>query len=161
MRPCLQAVTHPLHTTEREDGRIQVTVTAPVTGWYPKAACQAPVKHSVLHWRWASAKRMLMSTHPGLAGQSQDVGTCLASLSSPAFSFSLPPSTGFLPAQGYGMQGEAEANQQSLSFVPFPWHTEGRKAAALLIGINTVTSHLLLPDEETGKQQIYPCSWRS
>lgn len=49
------------------------------------------------------------------------------------------------------MQGEAGANQQSLNFVPFPWHREGRKAAALLIGINTVTSHLLLPNEETGK----------
>lgn len=49
------------------------------------------------------------------------------------------------------MQGEAGANQQSLNFVPFPWQREGRKAAALLIGINTVTSHLLLPNEETGK----------
>lgn len=48
------------------------------------------------------------------------------------------------------MQGEAGANQQSLKFVPFPWHREGRKAAALLIGINKVTSRLLLPNEETG-----------
>lgn len=36
-----------------------------------------------------------------------------------------------------------------MNFVPFPWHREGRQAAALLIGINTVTSHLLLPNEET------------
>lgn len=49
------------------------------------------------------------------------------------------------------MQGEAGANQQSLNFVPFPWHREGRKAAALLIVINTVTSHLLLPNKETGE----------
>lgn len=49
------------------------------------------------------------------------------------------------------MQGEAGANQQSLNFFPFPWHREGRQAAVLLIGINTVTSHLLFPDKETGE----------
>lgn len=80
----------------------------------------------------------------------------LAPLCSPfpqstAFSFSLPSSTGFLPAQGCRVKGEAETNQQSLDFVPFSWHREGRKAAASLIGINTVTSHLLLPNKETGE----------
>lgn len=52
------------------------------------------------------------------------------------------------------MQGKAGPNQQSLNFVPFSWHREGRKAAALLIGINTVTSRLLLPNKETGEADL-------
>lgn len=78
-------------------------------------------------------------------------GLVLAPLCSP-----FPQSTAFLSpfllALGSCQSRAAECRgkqEQSLNFVPFPWHREGRQAAALLIGINTVTSHLLLPNEET------------
>lgn len=108
----------------------------------------------VMGWYRETAGR---SRHPGLVemvpGSGDCPGTNLSSLSpSPHLFFSpfLPKvSAGFLPPQSHGMQGEAAANQESFNFVPIPWHREGRKAAVLLIGINTVTSYLLLPNEET------------
>lgn len=118
----------------------------------PERGFQAPVEQAVLHWSWASAKRMLTSTHPGLAGQSHDSGNCPGTSLfpiPPAFSFSLPPSTGFLPAQGCRMQEEAGAKQHILNFFPFPWDRERRKAAVLQIGIN---SHFPFASSKWGDQ---------
>lgn len=121
----------------------------------PTSSISAPgSQHVVLHQRRAGAE-----TLPGRAdtqdwlGRSQGPGTSVLSPSPSPHPFPSPflpkGSAGFLPPQGRGTQGEAAANRKSFNFVPFPWHREGRKAAALLIGINTVTPYLLLPNEET------------